>query len=48
MWTAYSFRDNFSPLIPLSDWLIFCYKNLILFQKRGENDKKQSFDEKQQ
>ena len=30
----YSFTDNFLSPIPVSDWLIFCCGNSILFQKK--------------
>ena len=38
---------NFLSPILVSDWLIFCCGNLILNQKRNENNNMQFFDEKQ-
>ena len=35
---SYSSTDNFVSPILVSDWLIFCCENLILHQKRNEND----------
>ena len=48
MQLAYSSTDSFLASIPVSDWLIFCCGNLILYKKRNENDKNKFFDEKQQ
>ena len=45
---TYGSADNFLSPIPVFDWLIFCCRNLILHQKRNENDKNKFFDEKQQ
>ena len=35
--------DNFLSSIPVFDWLIFCCTNLILHQKKTENDKSTYF-----
>ena len=44
----YSFTKNSLSPVPVSDWLIFCWGNLILHQKRNKNDKYTiSFHEKQ-
>ena len=40
---TYSFTDNFLSSIAVFDWLIFCCGNLILHQKRNENDKITNF-----
>ena len=40
---VYSSTDNFLSPVPVFDWLIFCCANLILYQKRNDNDKKQFF-----
>ena len=35
-WTySYGFSDNFLSSIPISDWLIFCYRILIFHQKKN-------------
>ena len=41
---AYSSADSWKPPIHVSDWLIFCCGNLILYQKK----KKRKRNEKQQ
>ena len=42
--TSYSFTDNIWSPIPISDWLIFYCGNLILHQKkRNQNDKNTHF-----
>ena len=46
-YSACSSTDNFLSPIPISDWLIFCWENLMLHKKRTENDKTHFFDEKQ-
>ena len=40
---ACSFSDNFLSPIPVSDRLMFYSGNLILYQKRNENDKSTTF-----
>ena len=45
---AHSSTDNFLSTVLVSDWLIFCCENLIVHQKKNENDKNKFFDEKQQ
>ena len=40
---TYSSTDNFLSPIPVSGWLIFCCGNLILYQKRNENNKNATF-----
>ena len=42
----YSSTDNFLSPILISDWLIFFFGNLILCQKRNENDKNTNFMKK--
>ena len=43
-----SSTDNFWSPIPISDWLISCCGNLIIYQKGKKNKKDKYFDEKQQ
>ena len=35
LYVAYSSIDSWKPAIHVFDWLIFCYGNLILYQKRN-------------
>ena len=43
---SYSYTDSWKPPIHVSDWLIFCCGNLILHQKRNENNKNTNFTRK--
>ena len=45
---TYNSTDSAGPPIHTSDWLIFCCGNLILHQKRNENDKNTNFAMKKQ
>ena len=40
---AYNSADSWNPPTRVSDWLIFCCGNLMLYQKRNENDKNTNF-----
>ena len=40
---TYSSTDIWKPQIHVYDWLICCSGNLILYQKRNENDKNRNF-----
>ena len=40
---AQSSTDIWTPPIHVSDWLICCCENLIIYQERNENDKKTNF-----
>ena len=44
---VYISTENFLLPIPISEWLLFCCRNLILLKKRNENDEHNFFDEKQ-
>ena len=48
VWVAdvYISTESFLLPIPVSDWLIFCCGNLIVFKKRNENDKQINFEMK--
>ena len=43
MFSKYSSTDNFLSPVPVSDWLIFCCGNSMLYQKKNENDKNTIF-----
>ena len=43
---TYSSTDNFLPHIPVSDWLIFCFGNSILHQKKTKMMKTDFLNEK--
>ena len=41
--SSYISTDNYGSLTPVSDWLILCYGNLILHQKKRNGDEKKDF-----
>ena len=43
----YSSTDSWKPPIRVSDWLIFCFGNLILHKKKRKWQKHKCYDEKQ-
>ena len=45
---AYSSTDSFLSPVTVSDWLMFCCGNLILYQNRNENHKNTNYLKQQQ